>query len=1160
MTTPTSNSQNLPPSVRTLARRALAVAGSGLLVGLLTSAATAQTVPVAHWINGSGQEADTVLNSGKAFVTSFKANNDLKVTQLSGQVNSVYLDTFGGDSPGNNPSWLTGFVGITNNATGDGIPGDINDLEMDMDDDTASLQFDFLSHLGPNDRILLADVDGDEAYQIKAYTVDASSHYTAVSLSGWVGQQYSGSTGQLPDSTWPIWNAAAGTLTSGTSGDELDEEVFVLVPNQSIDRLVITKTSGGGYSTAVQFFSLGPTITNSGTLPPGSVGTYYSQALGVVGGKGPYTWSVISGMPPAGLSLSTSGVINGMPTAAGTATFFVKVTDNNGLWVSNRYTLTITTPDSTKPTISITSPTSGQHVSNAVFTVKGTAHDNRQVQAVWCQVGGVWTQPATTNGWTNWTMQVTLSPGTNVFKACAVDAYYNWSATTQSVSMVYVVSDTLRVSATGPCTMSPNYSNAVLQIGTSYSTTVTPAKGYVLSNWVWTAAGGAWGTCPTQKCSFTMQSNMVLQANIIPNPFIAVKGSYNGLWEQATRAQAYSGFLTLTLATNGTYSGSVKQGTNSYPFTGQFDVSGAAYQVVSRPKTNAWVLGMGLHFADQQVRGWLSNAVSGGAVADFVTDRAVFDAHTNPATAYTGKYTLNLPGATLGGAVSLGDSYLTLVVDAGGNAIYSGSLADGTAMGPVSVPVSAAGNVPVYVPLYGGKGSLWSWLTFEPGVPAPGLFGTPSWIKQDKAGTCYPAGLTNIMNAVGARYTAPTNATTPAVAITNGLLVFEGGKLALSLTNLFTLTPSNKVIDVSLTNHLAISLTVSNGVFSGSVREPGQTKSNVFKGVLFQDQNCGYGYFLETNVSGRVSLLPAGSGSGEDQAAIPWIRRLDLMPGTGQVMISGIFGPDVGPGSRSVTIGGFARTIASWVKTPNYDAITCDLPLQGDGALGDVCVTVNGKPSNLVTISEYRPTLVYTYSQGGLTLVVTFQPRIRADLHVARLTPGGALQPILNPNFVSDSLSTGSYVCSGSQVVGRELEQWSGSGTLSMSGLNTLGVGGMIDENSRTIRLMPAATVAQGGLTQKVTDLETGDTQTRTIEFGVGGDTWEGSDPSYSLYVQTPLAYDAACARNVTVPAQTWDASTVAERLSSSSSMPDPAVQLQLATDCVPNPAPRTGN
>ena len=97
--------------------------------------------------------------------------------------------------------------------------------------------------------------------------------------------------------------------------------------------------------------------------------------------------------------------------------------------------------------------------------------------------------------------------------------------------------------------------------------------------------------------------------------------------------------------------------------------------------------------------------------------------------------------------------------------------------------------------------------------------------------------------------------------ITNGMVIFEGGNLTIPMTNSIMLTATNKVIDLSLANKLGLSVTLSNGVFSGSIREPGMTKSNMFKGVLMQDETCGYGYFLETNLSGRVLLLPATDAS-----------------------------------------------------------------------------------------------------------------------------------------------------------------------------------------------------------------------------------------------------------------------------------------------------------
>ena len=144
-----------------------------------------------------------------------------------------------------------------------------------------------------------------------------------------------------------------------------------------------------------------------------------------------------------------------------------------------------------------------------MFTVRGTAKDNVQVTEVWCQTNGVWGPASVGGAGTNWTMDVALVPGTNTVRACAVDGTGNRSLT-NSVSFVYVLNDRLQVRATGPCTMSPNYSNAVLEIGKTYSTTVTPGTGFVLSNWTGTAQGSLVLVSNAAKLTFNMQSNLCL--------------------------------------------------------------------------------------------------------------------------------------------------------------------------------------------------------------------------------------------------------------------------------------------------------------------------------------------------------------------------------------------------------------------------------------------------------------------------------------------------------------------------------------------------------------------------------------------------------------------------------------------------------------------------
>jgi hypothetical protein len=77
-------------------------------------------------------------------------------------------------------------------------------------------------------------------------------------------------------------------------------------------------------------------------LADGVVADSYMQTLDADGGVAPYSWALTAGTLPAGLSLSSSGLISGTPTLIGSSSFTVTVTDSEGTPATAIATLSIT--------------------------------------------------------------------------------------------------------------------------------------------------------------------------------------------------------------------------------------------------------------------------------------------------------------------------------------------------------------------------------------------------------------------------------------------------------------------------------------------------------------------------------------------------------------------------------------------------------------------------------------------------------------------------------------------------------------------------------------------------------------------------------------------------------------------------------------------------
>lgn len=138
------------------------------------------------------------------------------------------------------------------------------------------------------------------------------------------------------------WSLASGTLPAGlTLGSD---GVISGTPTTAGTSTFTVRATDSGSRAGTKSLSIvvaTPVTVTTASLANGTVGTALSRTLAASGGTTPYTWSLASGALPAGLSLSSVGVISGTPTTAGTANFTVRVTDSLSRTATRDLSLTI---------------------------------------------------------------------------------------------------------------------------------------------------------------------------------------------------------------------------------------------------------------------------------------------------------------------------------------------------------------------------------------------------------------------------------------------------------------------------------------------------------------------------------------------------------------------------------------------------------------------------------------------------------------------------------------------------------------------------------------------------------------------------------------------------------------------------------------------------
>ena len=197
-------------------------------------------------------------------------------------------------------------------------------------------------------------------------TAEAAYTATLTAAGGTAPYTFSVSSGSLPVGL--SLNTATGVL-SGTTNVAGSFPVSIKVTDSS--------TGAGAPFSATNSYTLSvgaPAIAlTPGTLPAATVATAYSQQLTASGGVAPYAYTVSSGSLPAGLTLNSSGLLSGTPTAAGSFTLTVQAEDAHLFAGTQSYTLVVASATVSLTPATLPNPTAEAPYSATLTAAGGTA-------------------------------------------------------------------------------------------------------------------------------------------------------------------------------------------------------------------------------------------------------------------------------------------------------------------------------------------------------------------------------------------------------------------------------------------------------------------------------------------------------------------------------------------------------------------------------------------------------------------------------------------------------------------------------------------------------------------------------------------------------------------------------------------------------------------
>jgi uncharacterized protein YhjY with autotransporter beta-barrel domain len=241
-----------------------------------------------------------------------------------------------------------------------------------------------LTPVAPGTCTIHADQAGNAAFSPAAQVTQS---FAIVVTGGAVGI----STTSLPQATAESAYSQAVVAAGGATPYSFTLILGALPPGLSISSsgtISGTPTADGTFNftvqvtdaatqTATQPLSLvvvAPTITvTPGSLPNGTAGMAYGQAVTASGGMGPYSFALTSGSLPSGMTLASDGTLAGTPTVSGTFNLTITATDNLGFTGAQAYTWTIDAPTITLAPATLPGATVAAAYSQVLSASGGTA-------------------------------------------------------------------------------------------------------------------------------------------------------------------------------------------------------------------------------------------------------------------------------------------------------------------------------------------------------------------------------------------------------------------------------------------------------------------------------------------------------------------------------------------------------------------------------------------------------------------------------------------------------------------------------------------------------------------------------------------------------------------------------------------------------------------